>query len=130
MTDERDIKIAAQVIADAAEDAANRVAIAAKSAVDSAASAASSASSAAQILGAVAIARLDAVDRQFSAHEKQDSERFEAVVQGQREIKEELKGDIKEINADLKKQTRTITLITGGIIALSRIPDLISLIHH
>lgn len=130
MGEEHDIKLAAKVIAEAAEDAANRVAVAAKSAVDSAASAASSAASAAQILGAVAIARLDAVDRQFAAHEKHDSERFEAVITGQREIKEELKDDIKEINTDLKKQTKIITMITGGIIALSKIPDLLSFLHH
>lgn len=43
---------------------------------------------------------------------------------------EDIKGDIADIKIDLKKQTKIITLITGGIVALSRTPDIVSFIHH
>lgn len=128
---------AADLIADAAVKAAERVAVAAKSAVDSAASAASAASSASQILGAVAISRLDGIDKQFTAHEKLDETRFVQLNDNLSDTKTELKSDIKElradlkdINSDLKKQTKIITLITGGIIAISKVPDLLAFLHH
>lgn len=120
---------AARVVAEAAEVAAVRIADAAKSASDSAASAASAQAAAAQVLGAVAVARLDSMDKKFDSHEDLDRDRFNAIAEAQKETKEELKEEIKEIATDLKKQTRTITLITGGIIALSKVPDVLKFLH-
>ena len=40
----------------------------------------------------------------------------------------EVKADVSEVKQDLKKQTRALALITGGIITLSKAPDLIGLI--
>ncbi|MGB6501641.1 MAG: hypothetical protein WBG19_09665 [Thermoplasmata archaeon] len=126
-----DVQNAADIVADAAERAAERVAMAAKSAMDSAASAASAASSASQILGAVAISRLDGIDKQFNSHEKQDTERFHALTEEIKDTKKELKNEMKDIQIDLKKQTKILTLMTGGLIALSKLPDFISFfIHH
>jgi hypothetical protein len=41
-----------------------------------------------------------------------------------------IKSDIADIRLDLKRQTKAITLITGGIVALSRAPDLITFFHR
>jgi hypothetical protein len=41
----------------------------------------------------------------------------------------ELKSDIADIKMDLKKQTKIITLITGGMLALSKVPELLSFFH-
>ena len=112
---------AARVVADAAEVAAVRIADAAKSAADSANSAAQAQAAAAQVLGAVAVSRLDSMSKQFDAHEQLDRDRFAALTDGQKELKDELKDDIKELAIDQKKQTRTITLMTGGIITLSTV---------
>ena len=142
MTDEREAETAARVVADAAFVAAERVATAAaKAAVESAASAVAAASSASQMLAAVAVSRLDGIDKTFEAHERQDHERFLAISSNQKEIKEELKEDIKDVANDLKdlgidqkKQTRTITLMTGGIISISTIINvgvgLFALLHN
>lgn len=133
-----DIAEAAKLVSDAALVAAERVATAAaKAAVESAASAVSAASSASQMLAAVAVSRLDGLDKTFSSHEKLDEGRFDAVMESQRELKKDLKSDItdlkddiKEVTVDLKKQTKVLALIMGGLIVLSHIPDVIAMLHH
>lgn len=135
---DKDIKdsaaVAAQVVADAAEVAADRISYAAKSAADSASSAAATQFAAGQVLGAVAISRLDSMSKQFDSHEALDRERFAALTDGQKDVKIELKGDIRDLSIDLKKQTRTITLITGGIITASTVINiavgLLVFLHH
>jgi len=42
----------------------------------------------------------------------------------------DIKSDIADIRGDLKRQTKVITLITGGIVALSRSPDILTFFHH
>lgn len=128
---------AAKLVADAASLAAIRIADAAKSASDSAASAAQAQAAAAQVLGAVAVARLDSLDKKFDSHEDLDRDRFAAFNDSQKDVRDELKEDIKDVandvkdlNVDLKKQTKVITLITGGLIAISKVPDIVSFIHH
>lgn len=129
---------AAKIVSDAAMVAAERVATAAaKAAVESAASAVAAASSASQILAAGAIERLNGIDKIFAAHERQNQDSFTAITVTQKELKQEVKNDILEIKSDIKdlnmeqkKQTKTIAIITGGFIVLSKIPDFISFIHH
>lgn len=123
------IELAAKLVSDAAFIAAERVATAAaKAAVESAASAVAAASSASQMLAAVAVSRLDGLDKTFSSHEKQDHDRFLAMTDAQKELKKDLMGDIgvvagevKDLAVDLKKQTRNLTLIMGGLILLGNL---------
>jgi hypothetical protein len=123
-------EVAAETAERVAEAAASRIASAVKSAADSVSSAAQAQAAAAQTTAAVISERLNAAEKRQEQHETLDRERFLEISQIQKETKEELKDDIKEINIDLKRQTRTITLIVGGLIALSRAPDIITFVHH
>lgn len=124
-----DTELAAKIVADAAFVAAERVATAAaKAAVESAASAVAAASSASQMLAAVAVSRLDGIDKTFASHERQDHDRFVAMTEAQKELKKDLivdiavvVNDVKDLTADLKKQTRNLTLIMGGLILLGNL---------
>ena len=58
------------------------------------------------------------IGAKFDSHEKQDESRFSYVADA-----------FKEVRSDLKKQSWFLTLIIGGLIALSRLPDFLSLVH-
>lgn len=72
---------ATRAVAEAAAEAAKKVAEAAALAVSIAAAASASQASAMQVLSAVAISRLDGLDKKIDAHDKLDLDRF-AVIGG------------------------------------------------
>lgn len=61
----------------------------------------------------------------FDSHEKDDERRFASIKDAFKESAE----NFSELRQDQKKQTWYLTLIIGGLIALSRLPDVISVIH-
>lgn len=42
----------------------------------------------------------------------------------------DLKSDVKDLRIDLGKQTKTLSLIVGGLIAISRVPDALTFLTH
>jgi hypothetical protein len=124
-------EVAAETAERVAEAAAARIAGAVKAAADSVAMAANVQASAAQTTAAVVTARLDAMEKRYDKHEDSDRDRFEAIHSGQVEMKTDLRieikdvaEDVKDLALDQKKQTKTITLMTGGLVAISTILNL------
>lgn len=123
--------VAADTAEKVAEAAATRIAAAVKSAAETVSTAAQVQAQAALTTAAVVTSRLDAMEKRYDHHESADSQRFESINQGQKEIKAELKDDINEVASDVKdlrtdqkNQTKIITLFTGGAITLSVILQL------
>jgi len=58
------------------------------------------------------------IGAKFDAHEKQDETRFGYISEA-----------FKDVRKDLKNQTWLLALIVGGLIALSRLPDFLGLVH-
>jgi hypothetical protein len=58
------------------------------------------------------------ISTKFDVHEKLDETRFAYIAEA-----------FKDIRADLKKQNWQLSLIVGGLIALSRVPDLLEFLH-
>lgn len=62
----------------------------------------------------------------FDSHEREDERRFD-------EIKDALKDaatNVDNVRVDLKKQSWLLTLIIGGLIALSRLPDIFHFVNQ
>lgn len=123
-------EVAAETAERVAEAAATRIAHAVKAAAESVAIASQVQASAAQTTAAVVTSRLDAMEKRYDKHEETDRQRFDDVIDGQKDLKHELREEIKEIAIDQKKQTKVLAGIMGGLVVLSKIPDLISFLHH
>ena len=58
------------------------------------------------------------ISTKLDSHEKQDEIFFRHIGES-----------IKDVRLDLKKQNYYLTLVIGGLIALSRVPDLVGFLH-
>lgn len=65
------------------------------------------------------------LNTKFDAHEKEDERRFELI----KEAFIHSANNVDEVRKDLKKQSWFLTLIIGGLIALSRLPDILNVVH-
>lgn len=114
-------EVATQTAERVAEAAAARIAVAVKEAAQAVSVIAQTQANIASTDNAIAKTRLDSMEKRYDMHELEDGRRFDAITEGQKDLKSELKGEIKDLALDQKKQTRTITLFTGGFIALSSV---------
>lgn len=63
---------------------------------------------------------------------KIDSHLADCTAYRQRHVEDmrDIKSDVKDVRMELSKQTKTLSFIIGGLIALSRVPDALTFIKH